>query len=95
MPLGIWFGVKAFKLSPMGRRMILAGPTQDLKGGAVSAPSGLVGKEGTARSILRPAGIAEIEGRRVDVVAEGRFIESGERVRVVKEEGNRVVVEPA
>ncbi|RKY01524.1 nodulation efficiency protein NfeD, partial [Candidatus Poribacteria bacterium] len=34
-----------------------------------------------------------IDGRRVDVVAEGEFIERGRRVEVVKVEGNRVVSE--
>jgi membrane-bound serine protease (ClpP class) len=97
IPLGIWFGVKIFKKSPMGKRMILAGPSQDLAGGGAgfAAQAELAGKEGVAKTILRPSGIAEIAGRRVDVVTEGRFIEFGERVRVIKVEGNRVIVEPA
>jgi membrane-bound serine protease (ClpP class) len=97
IPLGIWLGVKLFKKSPMGKRMILAGPTQNLGGGGAgfAAQADLAGKEGLASTVLRPSGIAEIAGRRVDVVAEGRFIEAGERIRVIKVEGNRVVVEPA
>lgn len=54
--------------------------------------SDLVGKEGTAISPLRPAGIARIDGRRIDVVASGRFIEKDTPVRVVETSGNRVVV---
>lgn len=53
----------------------------------------LLGKEGTATSELRPAGVAEIEGRRVDVVTQGGMIAEGDRVRVAEVEGNRVVVE--
>jgi membrane-bound serine protease (ClpP class) len=41
---------------------------------------------------LRPAGIARIDGRRVDVVSRGEMIESGSPVRVLSVEGNRVVV---
>ncbi|HLU48837.1 MAG TPA: hypothetical protein VK116_12165, partial [Planctomycetota bacterium] len=41
---------------------------------------------------LRPAGVAEIDGKRVDVVTSGRFIERDRRVRVVDTTGNRVVV---
>jgi len=52
----------------------------------------LIGKEGVARSGLRPAGLALIDGRRVDVVTEGALIENGARVKVVAVEGNRVVV---
>ena len=48
--------------------------------GYASAPESdltWLGKRGTAASPLRPAGIAEIEGERVDVVSEGEFIEAG------------------
>lgn len=52
----------------------------------------LVGKKGTTMTDLRPAGIAEIEGARVDVVSEGGYIRSGKTVVVVKVDGTRVVV---
>lgn len=51
-----------------------------------------VGKNGTAISSLRPAGIALINDQRVDVVSRGQFIEKGMPVKVVDVEGNRVVV---
>jgi membrane-bound serine protease (ClpP class) len=41
---------------------------------------------------LRPAGVALVNGRRVDVVTEGGLIAAGARVKVVAIEGNRVVV---
>lgn len=56
---------------------------------------GLRGRVGTAVSFLRPAGIASIDGRRVDVLTEGEFIAQGTPVRVVRVEGARVFVEPA
>jgi membrane-bound serine protease (ClpP class) len=43
-------------------------------------------------SPLRPAGVAEFEGRRVDVVSEGAFVAAGTPVRVVAVEGSRIVV---
>lgn len=52
----------------------------------------LVGMIGTALSPLRPAGIASLDGRRVDVVSDGEFIESGQPIEVVRDEGHRVVV---
>jgi membrane-bound serine protease (ClpP class) len=55
---------------------------------------GLRGRTGTAVSFLRPAGIAAIDGRRVDVLTEGEFIAQGTPVRVVRVEGARVFVEP-
>ncbi len=54
----------------------------------------LRGRVGTAVTYLRPAGIASIEGRRVDVLTEGEFIAQGTPVRVVRVEGSRVFVEP-
>ncbi|MCP4674239.1 MAG: nodulation protein NfeD [Deltaproteobacteria bacterium] len=50
------------------------------------------GISGVAESFLRPAGIARFGDKRVDVLSEGDFIEQGERVVIVRTEGNRVVV---
>ena len=55
----------------------------------------LHGQTGTAVSYLRPAGIASIDGRRVDVLTEGEFIAQGTPIRVVRVEGARIFVEPA
>jgi membrane-bound serine protease (ClpP class) len=54
----------------------------------------LRGRTGTAVSLLRPAGIASIDGRRVDVLTSGEFIAQGTPIRVVRVEGARVFVEP-
>jgi membrane-bound serine protease (ClpP class) len=50
------------------------------------------GALGTTITALRPAGTAELDGRRVDVVSDGAFIDSGVKVKVVRVEGTRVVV---
>jgi membrane-bound serine protease (ClpP class) len=52
----------------------------------------LAGKEGVALSPLRPAGVALIEGNRVDVVTDGEFIEKESPIRVLGVEGTRVIV---
>ena len=54
--------------------------------------SGLVGKSGVVTTTCRPAGTAEIDGTRMDVVTLGEFIEVGANVEVVEVEGNRIVV---
>jgi membrane-bound serine protease (ClpP class) len=51
-----------------------------------------LGKPGTALSPLRPSGIADIEGERVDVVSDGEFIEPGAPILVSRVDGNRIVV---
>lgn len=53
-----------------------------------------LGKRGHASSPLRPAGIAHIEGVRVDVVSEGELIEPDTPIEVTRVDGNRIVVRP-
>jgi membrane-bound serine protease (ClpP class) len=57
----------------------------------VENPS-LVNQTGQALTKLRPSGTAVINGKRVDVVSEGAFIDAGRSVKVVAVEGLRVVV---
>lgn len=52
----------------------------------------LEGAHGIAISTLRPAGKADISGRRMDVVTEGEYIEEGSPVVVIEVRGVRVVV---
>ena len=76
--------------TPFGRRLVL-----DTGLGAQEEPHrALLGKRGRATSPLHPAGIAHIEGERVDVVSEGELIEPGTAVEVTRVEGNRIVVRP-
>lgn len=58
----------------------------------VTARQELIGKSGVAITPLRPSGIADIEGRRVDVLAAGSFIEKNKRVVVVRAEGMHILV---
>ena len=52
----------------------------------------LVGKSGVALSPLRPAGTAQIGGKRLDVTTLGEFLGSGRPVEVVAADGMRVIV---
>jgi membrane-bound serine protease (ClpP class) len=52
----------------------------------------LLHQSGITLTTLRPCGTALINGRRVDVVTEGSFIEPQTQVKVVAIEGMRVVV---
>ena len=79
---------------PFGRRLILEtglGAGQQY-GSAPDSDLHWLGKQGRASSALRPAGIAEIEGQRVDVVSEGELIDAGQVVEVTRVDGNRIVV---
>jgi membrane-bound serine protease (ClpP class) len=79
---------------PFGRRLVLETELAAREGFA-SAPEtdrAWLGKHGTTASPLRPAGIADIEGERVDVVSDGEFIDAGDSITVVRVDGNRIVV---
>ena len=52
----------------------------------------LMGTVGTLLSTCRPAGNADFNGMKLDVVSRGEFIEKGATVEVIEIEGNRIVV---
>jgi membrane-bound serine protease (ClpP class) len=89
---GIW------RHLPSSRRLegILHLGSQPSAEGYVSARarSELIGKTGIAASELRPVGVAEIMGERVDVTTEGDFVSPGTPITVVHAEGMRLVVRP-
>jgi membrane-bound serine protease (ClpP class) len=82
---------------PYRRRLVLDTGLNALAGYASAPETDLkwVGKRGTATSPLRPAGIAELEGERVDVVSQGEYIEADAPIEVVRIDGNRIVVRRA
>jgi membrane-bound ClpP family serine protease len=99
--LGALFGAVAcagvaFKVlprTPMGKRLIVKGPTFGTDTAATDPRlPALIGKTGIAVSYLRPAGIVEIDGRRIDCVAEGELLAAGTTVTVHRVEGNVVFV---
>lgn len=55
-------------------------------------PDKLLGREGVAQTMLRPAGIALVGEERLNVVSDGEFISEGAKVRIEQVEGNRIVV---
>ena len=62
--------------------------------GFISAPvrNDLVGLEGVSVTDLRPAGMAQVGNERLDVVTEGEYIPAGRRIKVIRSEGYRHVV---
>ncbi len=82
--------------TPIGRQLLLDSALP--RGAGDDAPSSppppspWLRRVGRTTSTLRPAGIAEFDGKRVDVVSEGDMIESGAAVVVTRVDGNRIVV---
>lgn len=78
---------------PGGKRLVLA--TELTRDAGVHDTTSLVGKHGVTLTPLRPAGIANFDGRRIDVVSDGEFIEPNQAIVVLRDEGTRVVVQTA
>lgn len=64
----------------------------DLEAVEAESRARMLGKTGTALTPLRPGGVAEVEGARVEVETEGAFVAAGSRVRVVAMDRRRYIV---
>ena len=74
---------------------IILATSQQADAGWVAAETDhdLLGKIGSVYTALRPAGTIMVEGKRVDAVSSGDFIDKGAAIRVIETHGARVVVE--
>lgn len=52
-------------------------------------------KTGETTTVLRPAGMGEFDGVKLNIVSDGEFIAAGEKVQVIAVEGNHIVVKAA
>jgi len=87
-----FFGYK-FTQSKMFRRVSLQ-DTQDSSKGYSSnfRAESMIGAEGIAYTILRPSGRIEIADELYDAYTRGDFIEKGQKVRVISQEGSSLKV---
>jgi len=51
-----------------------------------------VGRTGCATTVLRPAGIGEFDGVKLNILSDGEFIAEGAQITVTRVEGNRIFV---
>ena len=92
--VGMVIVVKFFgKRLDLFKRIILTDAT-DTEHGYVSTTNRpeLVGKIARAVTALRPSGTIKLDDERIDAVSEGRFIDNGKDVKIIKVEGSRIVV---
>ena len=75
----VW--IKYFPKSRVGKSLSLADSTKDYKSHN-EVDEYPVDTVGEALSTLRPSGIARFDGKRVDVVADGEWIEAGQAVKI-------------
>jgi membrane-bound ClpP family serine protease len=81
----------------MGRKLFLEATEEDASMAlmpVILELEQLRGRYGKTVSSLRPAGITEFDGRRVDTLSEGDMIDPGQWVRCVDVKAGRVIVRP-
>ncbi len=97
LPVALALAVRLWPKTPMGKWIFLQPPEpEDL------APEPqrtridhLVGQFGRALTPLRPSGVVDFEGRRLDALSEEGLIPSGSLVRAVQVRGGQLVVRKA
>jgi membrane-bound ClpP family serine protease len=97
VPVLISFIARVWQRTPLGKRFVLQAPAEDDT--LATMPGNmeleqLRGRFGRTVSALRPCGITEFDGRRVDTLTEGGMIEPGQWVRCIDVQAGRVVVRP-
>ncbi len=95
VPLMAMLFFKVWPKTPMGRHFLLTKPRADAT--LASMPlhqemEKLRGRIGKTLAPLRPAGVADFDGRRVEVITEGMMIDGGQWVRCIDVRAGRVVV---
>lgn len=94
--VGIILTWKLLPKTGLWKRIILS-YAETKKEGFQSAASlvSYLGKTGKSLSALRPSGRATIEGKTLDVITEGEFIDKDKEIKVIKVEGSKIIVSEA
>jgi membrane-bound ClpP family serine protease len=101
VPGAVIAAVQVWPHTPMGKWMILRPPSEEEIEPAPAVASGgtrleyLVGQYGRAVTPLRPAGMVDFQGRRVDGLAEEGLISSGTLVKAVQVRAGQMIVRVA
>lgn len=88
----IFFGMIIFaKKSGLYNKVVLK-DRQEAKGFDETPLQGLLGKTGVTHTELKPFGMAEIDGKLVDVCSTGDFIDRDVKIQVIQITGKTVTV---
>ena len=103
-PLGLYWGIRLWKDSALGRKWILGAESEGIDENTINPEAERirierltsikdhVGETGITDSVLRPVGFVLIKGQRIDAIAEGDMIDAGRTVLVVDAYDNQLKV---
>jgi membrane-bound serine protease (ClpP class) len=87
----------AYKILPrtrFGKRVILSPPVRQ-RGDAIADTAQLnqmIGRTGRVLTTMRPVGMCDFDGQRLECVAENGYLQKDKNVRVIRVEGTQVTV---
>lgn len=98
VPSFLGLALKYWPRSRWGRRFFLMAPAVD-DATVAAMPvhlelEQLRGRFGKALSSLRPSGVVDFDGKRIDTITEGSMVEEGSWVRCIEVKAGRVIVRP-
>jgi len=97
IPASLIFAYKIFPKTSFGKSVSLDGPKRQ-KGDAISDTKqleALLGQKAVTITMLRPVGICDFAGTRLECVAETGYVVKGKTVEVIKVEGTQLTVREA
>jgi membrane-bound ClpP family serine protease len=94
-PVVFYYAIKIYPTTAVGKKVLLDQPTAASTrafGEESTQLEQLVGQHGIAASFLRPAGIVEVQGQRIDALSESEMIPAGAAVEIIRVSGLKVIV---
>ena len=97
LAIAISTSLRSLSKGKLGKSKLILHETESNEAGyrATEDMNVFLGREGTTTSVLRPTGIADFDGVRMNVSSEGDFIAAGEKVRIISIEGQKILVRKA
>ena len=96
IPILIWAFVKIWPHTPLGKLIMLSLPEKDSyrwsSASKVHDIQALIGAYGRAATELLPSGFVEIDGQQFESASDGRPIDKGTTIRVVRIDMGRLIV---
>ena len=94
IPLVLIIAYRIFPKTRFGKSVTLT-PSERRQGDAIPDSEqikGLLGAEGIVITPLRPVGMCDISGQRVECVAESGYVDKGKKVKVINVESTQLTV---
>ena len=94
IPSVLIIGYKILPKTRFGKSVTLAPPERQQGDAVPDTPElkNMLGAVGVVISPLRPVGMCDFSGRRIECVAEGGYVDKGKKIKVIKVESTQLTV---